>query len=401
MNLIEQFFNFITICLDIIFSIQFLILLFVVILIIHLILYFSRDQKYVKNIKKLKVNHISLEDLEEKPLVSVIIPAWKEKENLRKILTALRDINYPKIKIIVNGGGNKETIDICESFRKYDNFIILKQKEGEGKIKAINDSLKFVNEGLIFLTDADIFFTDQTFLYKIYHLVNCKKDVVVSTLRPHKSLMNSDSVKYLYINRMIEFRFNESLSKNIGPSTGFKYHVIEVIKEFPTKKLADDNAVIGSFLIENGFKIHTLLENGIASFQFSPILKDEISQLARWSQNWLMTLYKRRKIFQLIKFLIMLILAIYLFLFPFLIVFNNYLFFLGILILFNQYLMRIRKCVFYNKIMKNEEFYVKLSLKFYLKLVFYIYLEACVKILVAFELLFYRKKYKERKNIDI
>ncbi|GAH31493.1 unnamed protein product, partial [marine sediment metagenome] len=90
---------------------------------------------------------------------------------------SLKNLSYPKLKIIVNAGGNQETIDIAESFRKYDNFLILRQLGGKsraalGKIKALNECLAHVTEGLIYMTDADCIFNDEIFLRIVKPLIN-------------------------------------------------------------------------------------------------------------------------------------------------------------------------------------------------------------------------------------
>ncbi|MBY9005952.1 MAG: glycosyltransferase family 2 protein, partial [Candidatus Lokiarchaeota archaeon] len=95
---------------------------------------------------------ISLDDLESLPLVNIIVPAWKEGKEFERCLNSIKSLSYPNLKIIVNAGGNEETMRIAESFKKNNNFIILHQKSGAdrpslGKIKAINDCLKYIEEG--------------------------------------------------------------------------------------------------------------------------------------------------------------------------------------------------------------------------------------------------------------
>jgi len=180
MNFFEQIYFFIDFLLNFIFSLTFCLFFFFFIILEHFILFYIRDRNYIKPIKAVKRKQISLDDLKKKPLVNIIIPAWKENENFRKILFAIRDLKYPNIKVIINAGGNKETINIANSFKIYENFKILYQKKGEGKNKAINSCINHVSEGLIYLIDADIFLTDDIFFYMIFHLINEDYDVVLS-----------------------------------------------------------------------------------------------------------------------------------------------------------------------------------------------------------------------------
>jgi len=96
---------------------------------------------------------ISLADLHDIPFVNIIMPAWSEGEVFRQTLNSITQLKYPKIRAIINAGGSKKTVEIAESFKKFENFTILTQKKGEGKIKAINSCLPYVKEGVIYSVD--------------------------------------------------------------------------------------------------------------------------------------------------------------------------------------------------------------------------------------------------------
>ena len=68
------------------------------------------------------------------------------------------------MRIIVNAGGSKETLEIANSFKEYKTFKIIHQKKGGGKIKAINDCLSYIAEGLVFIMDADVYVSDNDLL---------------------------------------------------------------------------------------------------------------------------------------------------------------------------------------------------------------------------------------------
>ena len=137
-------------------SFNFFIFLILVVIFFNIFLYFLRDRKYIRVFKKFKDPEIvKLEDLKELPLVNIIIPAWKEGKLFNDCLLSITKLNYPYLKVIISAGGNEETIQIANSFKKFKNFVILKQKPG-GKMKALNDCLKYVSEGIIYSIDADV-----------------------------------------------------------------------------------------------------------------------------------------------------------------------------------------------------------------------------------------------------
>ena len=161
MDFLKDLLLFIDLTLNLIFSNFFIIAFALFVIFLHLFLFLIRDRSYIKPINNIKRIDITLNDLKQKPLVNIIVPAWKEGEILKKSLLAIKNLTYPNIKVIVNAGGSKETEIIADSFIKYDNFIIIRQKKGNGKNAAINDALNYVSEGLIYIIDVGTLLSDD------------------------------------------------------------------------------------------------------------------------------------------------------------------------------------------------------------------------------------------------
>ena len=150
--------------------------------------------KYIRTLKRFEEQKvITLEDLKETPLVNIFVPAWKEGEVFEGCLLNITKLIYPNLKVIVNAGGKDQTIRIANSFKKFENFIIIHQKKGGGKINAINDCLPLVTEGLICLMDADLYIKDEDLLKTLNIIISKNEDIVVSSLKPHRSQINKNS----------------------------------------------------------------------------------------------------------------------------------------------------------------------------------------------------------------
>lgn len=381
---------------------QFPFYLFIILLIIgyHITLSLIRDNKYVKSVQKLQIsNIISSEKLTSKPLISFIVPAWKEDQTLNKTLNAILNLSYPNYKVIINAGGNEETIRIANSFKKYNNFTILNQKQGRGKITAINDAINQVSDGIIFLMDADVQVNDNLILNMIDPIINANEVVVTAGLKPHESIRNKDLVKFLYIDRNPRFRKKPvRYGDIIGIVTAIKYEVIQNINEFTVAKLSDDGRVIGKDLKKKNYKIYRIVELSGETYNFPEKISDFIPQQLRWMEN---AYYRRieegKKLFLLKKFLTTL-LSIYLLIIPFL-AFNINLIVIGLYILLFIYIKKIRKLIFFKK-SEPSSIEINFNIVFYIKLIFYIYVEALLNVIVAIETIFFKDKYKKRKNIS-
>ncbi|MFX0134343.1 MAG: glycosyltransferase [Candidatus Hodarchaeota archaeon] len=397
MSLINQIQDTVDIFLNLIGIVNLIIIILIIIIGYHIVLFFLRDKKYINtpdNNDKLK--DIKIKDLKETPLVNFIVPAWKEGDIFKGCLLSINKLSYPKLRVIINAGGSQETIEIAESFKEYQNFNIIYQKAGEGKLKAINDALKLISEGLVYLIDADIYLDDNILLQMIYSITNKKESVVISAIKPHPSIQNKDLVKYLYISRNFFSRRNFSVYSNaVSQNTVMSYNVIENVNQFSVGKFSDDGLVIGSDIRKKGYKIFTIHNNKAESFHFPIKIKDYINLNLRWLENYLYSAFRDKKI-KIINYLILVLVSIIILITPLLFFFNIYLFFLGMLLFLSLYLKRIRKIIFFKLGIQSEK--LTLHLKFFIKLVFYLYIDLITNIIVAFEMLFYRKGYKKRKN---
>lgn len=381
-----------------IFSMNFFLLILLIVFFYHFLTYFLRDKKYIKKyMVREHQNFVKLEELIEVPLVNIIIPAWKEGETFRVCLKSIVDLSYPKLNVIVNVGGNDETIKIAHSFKKYDNFKIIYQKSGEGKIKAINDCFNHISKGIVYLIDADVILTDNILISMLFMLLNKKEDIVVSKIIPHKSLLNNDLVKFIHINRYIRYKLSRYLNI-VSQATAMKYNIIQSINKFSEKRKLDDGHSIGLDLIEHDFRIYSLYETTVEAFNYSTKLSIYIDQNIRWIENTLYYCLKTRKLLVL-KFIGLVILSIYIYISPFLFVFSYYLPFYGFIICLSFYLKIVRKILIFKMI--DDKSSIRFHPLFFLKLIFYILINFLINIIVFFEMIFYRKAYKRRKNLLI
>lgn len=379
-------------------SLSFVILLALFVIFFHIIFYLFRDRKYVKALKKFKdPETVTLKDLKDIPLVNIIIPAWKEGRLFEDCLISITKLNYPKLKIIVNAGGNEETIKMANLFINYKNFLILEQKPG-GKIKAINDCLKYTTEGIICTIDADILINDEAFYRLIYPITNYEQNVVAGKEEPFEFLRNKNLVKYLKITRNLFFRrkFARYNKRQIsGSNTCFKYEVIKAIGKFTEGGIyGASDRMRGYDIISKGYQIYQLIDSRCSVSTYYPShIKSYIHQNKRWIENGLTSNEYKKKRLKKIAFFLNTLLSLYIFIMPILLFINFYLFLISLLFLLFKYLKIIREYIFY-KATTDKRFLMKFNYTFFIIIIFYIYIEFITNINVIFDLIFHRKELR-------
>ena len=380
--------------------IVFFLLLLISLVIYHILLFLIRDLNYVRNLKRFEdPDKIDLKDLIETPLVTIVIPAWKEGEIFRSCLLNITKLQYPNLKVIINIGGGEQTMKIANSFKKFENFTIIYQKQGSGKIKAINDCLNYISNGIACILDADILLTDEILLDMLYPLINGKEDIVIAPIAPHSSILNRDIVKYLFINRYSNYKQKFTrYTYGFASNACIKNQVINSLGKFSEKRMLDDGRATGMDLSSKGYKSFKLIDSEIQSLTFPISMNKFFHQNIKWIENSLFYSIKNKKI-RLIKFASLAIISLYIIITPLFISFNIYFFLIGIIFFSSMYLKRIRKLTFFKLVNKND--LIKFNIIFFIKLIYFTYLDIIVNVIVCFEIFFYRKAYKKRKNLLI
>ncbi len=390
--------------LDFISSLYFILGLLIIVVIFQILVFHIKDKKKIKALKQKKEpKEVNIEDLKNLPLVNTVVPAWKEGKEFEDCLESLVNLKYPKRKVIVNAGGSQETINIAEKFRKYDNFIIIRQEGGTtkaslGKIRALNQCFEYLTEGIIHFTDADVIVTDEILLKMIRPIVNLDEKITAGGYRPKNFEKSTDLEKYLYFSAMGSSKYiaKQYIDRITGSNTWFSIEAVKQIGKFTEdQNIAED---ISRFMDirESGLKVYSVSDFGSRIYTDLPRTIAELyEQKKRYLENSLFYSIKYRKVNYFLKFTALIFLSFYLVIFPIFLLFNFGLFIIGIIAFFSIYLSRIRRYLFFTKTVEKK-YYSSIKKSLFLKMIGYIYIEMIINIRTAFGLI---KFYKSMKKI--
>mgnify|MGYP006277599197 CR=1 FL=1 len=379
-NLLDFFLN----------NIYFPLSLLLLIIIYHFFMYILRDPVYLHAIKRYNdPENISLIDLDSKPLINFIVPAWNEKKHLRKCLKSLIDLNYPTIKVIVNAGGDDGTLQIARDFKKNNNFVILHQKKGKksaalGKIKAINECLNHIEKGLIYIIDADCYITDEILLRIIYPIINKGENVVISHYRPLEEQEEKDFIKYLQISKIGSFtkkfsRYHETSVS--GANTCINFKVLKDIGTFTDDRIIAEDISRGMDINNKGYKFFTLVDyRGKIFSDYPENLTEYSDQRKRYFQNRLVLARIEKNRLYYFKFVFIMFSSLYVIITPFFLFISFNLFLIAILFILFQYLIKIRRYFFFKNVI-NSKHQLTYKISFFIKIAAYLFIEKIIDII--------------------
>ena len=93
----------------------------------------------------------------DRPLVSIIVPAKNEEGHIRECVQACIDSTYPnKEIIIVNDGSTDRTTEILDEMRRSSNITVIHMSKSAGKKKAVKAATDIAKGEIFILTDSDI-----------------------------------------------------------------------------------------------------------------------------------------------------------------------------------------------------------------------------------------------------
>ena len=174
--------------------------------------------------------------------LSVIIPAYNEKETISKIISRVRAVKIPKEIIIVDDGSTDGTRDILKKLKFKDVKIIL-QDRNYGKGYAIRTGIKRTTGDIIIIQDADLEYDPQDYPALIDPIVKGKAKVVYGTRFPkrpgHPSLLHPYlklSNPYYLANKILTTAANLLYNANITDEpTCYKVFSSDVLKDINLK----------------------------------------------------------------------------------------------------------------------------------------------------------------------
>lgn len=127
--------------------------------------------------------------INELPEVTLLIPAYNEKDYVHQKMENTMNLNYPKdkLKVVwVTDGSDDGTHTLLEAYKNIESFH---EKERRGKINAMNRVMPYIKTPLVIFSDANTKLGQDS----IMHIVNCFKDEKVGCVSGEKRIVNKSS----------------------------------------------------------------------------------------------------------------------------------------------------------------------------------------------------------------
>ena len=129
---------------------------------------------------------LPLESWPERPMVSVLVAAWNEREHIERHIESFLALRYPHKELVLCAGGDDDTLALASRYAG-PQVKVFEQKPGEGKQRALVRCFAETRGEIIFLTDADCELSDTSFERTLWPVVSEGEKVATGCSRPYEN----------------------------------------------------------------------------------------------------------------------------------------------------------------------------------------------------------------------
>ena len=193
----------------------------------------------------------------ELPEVTLMIPAYNEKEYVEKKMQNTLNLNYPKdkLKIVwVTDGSDDGTNTLIEEYRDVELFH---RDERRGKINAMNRVMPYIKTPFVIFSDANTEIGKDS----IMHIVNRFTDAKVGCVSGEKRIVNNSTDGAAGAGEGIYWKYESLLKKwdaELYSAVGAAGELFAIRTELYQEVEADtllDDFVISLRIAQNGYTI--------------------------------------------------------------------------------------------------------------------------------------------------
>ena len=240
---------------------------------------------------------------DELPEVTLLIPAYNEKDYVAQKMKNTMSLNYPKDKLNIfwiTDGSDDGTNIIVE---QYENVNCFHKDERKGKINAMNRVMPFVKTPISIFSDANTDLGKDS----IMHIVNCFADEKVGCVSGEKRIVDKDKDAAAGAGEGLYWKYESTLKKwdaelySVVGAAGELFAIrTELYNEVEADTLLDD-FIISLRVAKQGYTIQYNPE-AYAIENASQNVEEELKRKIRISAGGIQSVVRLRDLLNIFKY---------------------------------------------------------------------------------------------------
>jgi cellulose synthase/poly-beta-1,6-N-acetylglucosamine synthase-like glycosyltransferase len=220
----------------------------------------------------------------ERPLLSFLVPVWNERRHIAAFVAAYRGLGYEPRELVLCAGGPDGSLAEALRWRAPD-VLVLEQRPGEGKQRALGRCFAACRGDLLFLTDADARLDDQAVEATLQPILSGQAQAATGTRLPRPEQRGVPIVAYQWaLEAAGNARIGEYSSGMLGSNAALTRAAAEAAGSFSWEALTGTDYALACRLRRAGIAIRFVPESRMP-VGLAMNLRSYGRQRARWLRN--------------------------------------------------------------------------------------------------------------------
>lgn len=225
-------------------------------------------------------------DVAALPRLSILVAAWNESDNIAPFIHSYLGLTYPDRELVLCAGGTDATL-VKAMAHVGDSILVLEQRVGEGKQRALRKAFEQATGDIIVLTDADCLLSQDGLMTLIDPIINGDSVVTTGLSAPKQTQLSHPFVYYQYV---VQNRWNTTLKQRrnlqalLGRNCAISRAALEEVGAFDEDVAIGTDSFLAKKVIARGHKIR-FVPASVVETEYVTSLLAYCRQRARWRRN--------------------------------------------------------------------------------------------------------------------
>ena len=219
------------------------------------------------------------------PRVSILVAAWNEASFIERHIRSVLGLSYPNKEYILCAGGSDRTLEIARRYAG-EGVVVLEQRPGEGKQRALQRAFEVCTGEIIYLTDADCLLDDASFRRVLAPLLDgTSKASSSGVLQPLPEQASSPFVSYQWSSQLYACAHGpEYVTGLLGMNCAVRREALQQAGAFTERVATGTDYYLAKRLLEHGARI-AHVRTGLAVTRYQECWTKYARQQTRWLRN--------------------------------------------------------------------------------------------------------------------
>ncbi len=220
------------------------------------------------------------------PKLTILVAAWNEGDNIQPFIQSYLDLDYPRKELILCAGGSDGTYQKAVQYAG-GSVVVIPQKPGEGKQRALRRGFEHSTGDILLLTDADCLLNQDALMRLVDPILQGEDLVTSGHCKPKRSQLSHPFVFYQYAlqqRRQPAIQKRKYLKALLGRNCAIHRTVLEEVGSFNEEISIGTDSFLAKKVITRGYQIR-LVPESVVETEFPSSLRAYFHQRSRWKRN--------------------------------------------------------------------------------------------------------------------